>query len=59
MLQAAAEQEHSQALTAAKAAVASDQQELQHIQRQAQHMAWRNQRWQLAAHRRTTLQARD
>ena len=57
VLQAAAEQEHSEALSAAKAALASSKQEMQQMQQQAQRMAWRSQRWQLAATRRSTLQA--
>lgn len=56
VLQAAAEQEHNDALLAAKAAVASGRKELQQMQQQAQHMAWRGERWQLASRRRTTLQ---
>lgn len=58
MLQAAAEQEHSEALSAAKAAVASGRQELHQMQQQAQRMAWRTQRWHLASRRRTAFQVR-
>ena len=56
MLEAAARQEHKAALAAATAAVKSGKQEQHRMQKAAEQMAWRTQRWQIAHLRRITIE---
>ena len=59
MLEAEARQEHKAALAAAAAAARDAKQDLQQMQKAAQHMAWRTQRWQISHLRRDAMEVTD
>ena len=55
-LQAEARREHAAAISAVHAAVHDSRQEVSDLQKQAAHVAWRAERWELAGARRRNLQ---